>query len=238
MSQRNRREIKETIYAWWSSNIGNRENNPAAGEAGTMTLLAPCTHRPLRHHDNVAEDLFCQVPVFRCSPAADVGRVVNAEGWRIPARTLEHVMTASLSDLCRSESRLMDLMSPEEPGIAALTGLKARAAGLSAQLSNGPLEEQRGILHAIIQRIDLTPASIVLILHKTALARLLDLPYPDDQSCVSIRVPVRLRRRGVEPKMIIDSPDAGTCNPDLCRLIAQAHLWFDQLASGEACTAP
>ena len=129
-------------------------------------------------------------------------------------------------------------MSPEELGIAALTGLKARAAGLSAQLSNGPLEEQRGILHAIIQRIDLTPASIVLILHKTALARLLDLPYADDQSCVSIRVPVRLRRRGVETKMIIDSPDAGTCNvdPDLCRLIAQAHLWFDQLASGEACT--
>ena len=162
----------------------------------------------------------------------------NAEGWRIPARTLEHVVTASLSDLCRSESRLMDLMSPEEPGIAALTGLKARAAGLSAQLSNGPLEEQRGILHAMIQRIDLTPTSIVLILHKTALARLLDLPYPDDQSCVSVRVPVRLRRRGVETKMIIDSPDAGTCNvdPDLCRLIAQAHLWFDQLASGEACT--
>ena len=56
----------------------------------------------------------------------------NAEGWRIPARTLEHVVTASLSDLCRSESRLMDLMSPEELGIAALTGLKARAAGLSA----------------------------------------------------------------------------------------------------------
>ena len=38
--------------------------------------------------------------------------------------------------------------------------------------------------------------------------------------------------------MIIDSADAGTCNvdPDLCRLIAQAHLWFDQLTSGEACT--
>ena len=92
----------------------------------------------------------------------------NAEGWRIPARTLEHVVTASLSDLCRSQPRLMGLMSPEEPGIAALTGLKARAAGLSAQLSNGPLEEH--------------------------------------------------------------------VDPDLCRLIAQAHLWFDQLASGEACT--
>ena len=38
--------------------------------------------------------------------------------------------------------------------------------------------------------------------------------------------------------MIIDSPDAGTCNvdPGLCRLIAQAHSWFGQLTSGEACT--
>ena len=54
------------------------------------------------------------------------GDLAKARG---DARTLEHVVTASLSDLCRSESRLMDLMSLEEPGIAALTGLKARAAG-------------------------------------------------------------------------------------------------------------
>ena len=162
----------------------------------------------------------------------------NAEGWRIPARTLEHVVTASLSDLCRSPSRLMDLMSPEEPGIAALTRLKARATCLSDQLWNGPPEEKCRLLHATIQRIDLTPTSIVLILHKPALTRLFDLPNCDDQGSASIRVPIRLRRRGVETKMIIDSADAGTCDvdPDLCRLIAQAHLWFDQLTSGEACT--
>ena len=124
---------------------------------------------------------------------------------------------------------------PERPGPTrreprraqrSYTTRRDTIAGLSEQLSNGPLEERRGILHAIIQRIDLTPTSIVSILHKTALARLLDLPYPDDRSCVSIRVPVRLRRRGVATKTIVDSPDAGTCNvdPDLCRLIAQAHL--------------
>ena len=63
----------------------------------------------------------------------------NAEGWRIPARTLEHVVTASLSDLCRSESRLMDLMSPEEPGIAALTGFEGpggRALALSCRMAH------------------------------------------------------------------------------------------------------
>ena len=162
----------------------------------------------------------------------------NAEGWRMPARTLEQVVIASLSELCRSPSRLMDLVSPEEPCMAALAGLKARAIGLSDRLLNGPLEEKRGLLHSIIQRIDLTPTSIILLLHKPALARLLDLPCPDDQGSASIRVPIRLRRRGEEARMIIDSPDAGTCNvdPGLCRLIAQAHLWLDRLTSGEAHT--
>ena len=77
-------------------------------------------------------------------------------------------------------------MSPEEPGIAALTRLKARATCLSDQLWNGPPEEKRRLLHATIQRIDLTPTSIVLILHKPALTRLFDLPNCDDQGSASM----------------------------------------------------
>ena len=53
MSQRNRREIRETIYAWWSSNIGNRGNNPAARAlaarlrraTGVEALAEPAVHR-------------------------------------------------------------------------------------------------------------------------------------------------------------------------------------------------
>ena len=211
---------------------------------------------PRSHHGGVADHRHqvAMPPRLRPEHAESVlgiveGDALDQPGQDLPVRGLWMLAGAGFHDVPgagavsssftgRRTVGKAPAMSPEEPGIAALTGLKARAAGLSSQLSNGPLEEQRGILHAIIQRIDLTPASIILILHKTALARLLDLPYPDDQCCVSIRVPVRLRRRGVETKMIIDSPDAGTCNvdPDLCRLIAQAHLWFDQLASGEACT--
>ena len=37
----------------------------------------------------------------------------NAEGWRIPARTLEQVVTASLSDLCREP---VPIDGPHEPG--------------------------------------------------------------------------------------------------------------------------
>ena len=40
-----------------------------------MALLAFRTHRPRCHHNNVAEDLLRQIPVFGGSPAADVGRL-------------------------------------------------------------------------------------------------------------------------------------------------------------------
>ena len=53
MSQRNRGEIRDPIYAWWSSNIGNRENNPAARAlasrlrraTGVEALAEPAVHR-------------------------------------------------------------------------------------------------------------------------------------------------------------------------------------------------
>ena len=53
MSQRNRREIREIISAWWSSNIDNRENNPAARAlaarlhraTGVEALAEPAVYR-------------------------------------------------------------------------------------------------------------------------------------------------------------------------------------------------
>lgn len=53
-----------------------------------------------------------------------------------------------------------------------------------------------------------------------------------------MKIPIRFQRRGLETQLIIDGPNATTQNVeiDLCRLIAQAHNWFEQLTSGEAFT--
>jgi site-specific DNA recombinase len=70
------------------------------------------------------------------------------------------------------------------------------------------------------------------------MVEILHVSCPDDMSPVYINVPVRMQRRGVETKLIIDGPNATTRNVDmdLCRLIAQAHNWFEQLTSGEVST--
>ena len=48
--------------------------NALQREVSTVVVLAPLAHRPCRHHDNVAEDLIRQIPVFCSSPTAHVRR--------------------------------------------------------------------------------------------------------------------------------------------------------------------
>jgi len=52
---------------------------------------------------------------------------------------------------------------------------------------------------------------------------------------VSITAAIRFQRRGVESKIVIEGPDSDNIffGKNLCRLIAQARFWFDQLATGE-----
>ncbi len=56
---------------------------------------------------------------------------------------------------------------------------------------------------------------------------------PDN--AVMISVPIALRRRGVEAKLVIADPGKtrGQTDPQLCRLVARARLGFNQLASGD-----
>ena len=50
-----------------------------------------------------------------------------------------------------------------------------------------------------------------------------------------LSVPIALRRRGVEAKLVIADPGKtrGQPDPQLCRLVARARLCFDQLEAGE-----
>ncbi len=49
-------------------------------------------------------------------------------------------------------------------------------------------------------------------------------------------VPVQLRRRGVELRLVINSEAKASCKTDqsLLRAVARAHCWFDDLVSGRS----
>jgi len=162
----------------------------------------------------------------------------NNEGWRLPAKTLEYAVKSALLDFLGSQSRLMDCLQTTEPDITLVTKLKTNAAALGSILTNGAADEKRDVVQSILHRIELAPISITLNLERPGLAKIVDVPCPSDTNAIIINIPVRLRRRGVETKLLIESPGSRVRFEDmgLCRLVAQSHLWFEQLARGEAST--
>ncbi|MBM3565755.1 MAG: hypothetical protein FJX42_06555 [Alphaproteobacteria bacterium] len=52
---------------------------------------------------------------------------------------------------------------------------------------------------------------------------------------IKITVPIALRRRGVGTKLVIpgEKQQGNSVDPQLCSLIAQARVWFDDLVSGK-----
>ncbi len=59
------------------------------------------------------------------------------------------------------------------------------------------------------------------------------------EGSIDLTVPVALKRRGVEAKLVLCAAEGDIAAPDdsLIALLAKAHRWFDQLAGGGTGTA-
>jgi site-specific DNA recombinase len=94
--------------------------------------------------------------------------------------------------------------------------------------------EQDNALSSLIDRVDLghdgMRLSIKLPLSNTG--------APDGSGHLSIKrhVPMQIRRRGVELRLVVNGGARASCKTDqsLLRAVARAHCWFDDLVQGRA----
>jgi site-specific DNA recombinase len=162
------------------------------------------------------------------------------DGWRLPAAMFENTVFASVLDILDDQNRLIDALRLADQRPAELVRLERQARRVIADLTASDASRQRQILRAIVCRIDLAAAAMTIRLDCGGLATILGVDsarldqYPNDT--VTLTVPTRLRRCGVEAKLVIEGPGAVPRTRDhrLCRQIAQAHLWFSQLTSQQA----
>lgn len=159
----------------------------------------------------------------------------SKDGWRLPAKTLESAVTAPLCELLNDPIQVIDLLNQKHCSPTELTKLEMRATNLFDQIAEGGPQVRRDALNTIINRIDLSTDALAIVLNKLGLAEALGATCSKDTDLITITVPVRLKRRGVEAKMIIEGQGENSpyLNRNLCRLIAQARCWFDQLATGQ-----
>jgi len=137
--------------------------------------------------------------------------------WRLPAREIERFVEQAVLELFRNPEQLARL---------------ARSARVCRNRLPALLERAHSRAHeplSLVERIELASDEITI---EIGLAPLLS----GQLQSLRLAVPARIRRRGVEQKLVI--PGAGssattrTADPTLLRLVARSRHWFEAIASG------
>jgi site-specific DNA recombinase len=190
----------------------------------------------------------------------DRGRPQGSERrWRIAATEIETVVIDRLAKLLEDQHWVLDQCTFSDGSMGQRQAIIAKGKELSERIrsdSRGALRELLLMLLAGVTlgeaevRIDIRDSGLLAVLgiadhganhrdgsdmprnHPTAETRMAGGSPAGDVT--SIIIPTKLRRRGVETKLIVESPDASsTAEPDpaLVKMIANAHQWWDDLVA-------
>ena len=147
-------------------------------------------------------------------------------GWRLPGPRLEALVADTIADHIQRAMKEHQLRSTPD----------LRADGTADRRASSLVEALRQPAPATLGRLlksgTLAAQEMHLKLDGAALAEALDMPLADlAPELLSIASPVKLRRRGVEAKLVVGTPQPA---PDLvlARALLEAHRWAGALRAG------
>jgi len=150
-----------------------------------------------------------------------------SHGWRLPAGEIERTVAVAAAAMLEDKSALVTAI--QERGIETdrIISIVERVGGWITKLRSETPEEA---LATLVERVDLACDALNLQLQ---------LPISNDsleKLAIERRVPLTMKKRGVELKLVIQNEPSLRSKVDLVLLktVARAHRWFDQLVSGEA----
>ncbi len=161
----------------------------------------------------------------------------EADTWRLPASEIETLVVDAVHELLIDQSRLMDQLGLGRLRPDALDAALAAAAQLADALKGASGLEQRDLLQAIVERVEIGAERVIVGVKANALRRelgVLDRSAIDaaDEDLLAITIPIRLARRGSELKLVLaDRPEARRDRGLIGRL-ARGYLWFEELRTG------
>lgn len=166
------------------------------------------------------------------------GNANDQTGWRLPAREIEGAVLQFLGQLLRTSDQLVSILDGHSPTTAHLGQSLAKAQALADRLQHACLQERRHLVVPLLKRISISNGSLIFTLdrgnlmqaHGSQVARYMN--ADESVEDVDIAAPFRLRRRGVETRLVLgftDRPEGR--DPILASTIAKAYSWFRQLTS-------
>jgi len=162
----------------------------------------------------------------------------DGEGWRLPARELEGSVCNALAALLGNEKGLIDALQLRDRPPGQQQWILRHCGRLARRLAGSRPERRRNLITAIISRIRIEPGRLILDVNRSGLADLvtggdgrspLSASVADD---LSVAVPLAIKRRGVEAKLVLTQGASREPDDALIMLIARAHRWMHQLTEG------
>jgi len=162
----------------------------------------------------------------------------DTDTWRLPAIEIETLVVDAVQALLIDQSRLMDQLGLGRLRPDALDAALAAAAQLADALKGASGSEQRDLLQAIVERVEIGAERVIVDLDAAALWTELGAPQerPVDPEArdpgLQLTIPIRLARRGSELKLVMADRQETRRDRGLIGRLARGYLWFEELRTG------
>jgi DNA invertase Pin-like site-specific DNA recombinase len=153
----------------------------------------------------------------------------GSKSLRVSAHEIEHALLTSLSQLLRDRTHLVKLIKARSSSVDLPTAIRFASAS-SEKLKSGLPHEKREILLQLLNRVTFNKKKLLVEIKRDAF---FGIASSASKSAFTIEIPVSLKQRGVETRLIIEGEETPH-NRDaaLIKTIARATSWFDDLATG------
>ena len=170
---------------------------------------------------------------YYISSALNGKRTHNDRGWRLPAEEIENLVKDCLNRFLGDQLQLINALSPDTPAMQEMERI--------AEFSQSKPHVQRidDLVRRILKRVMVSEGKLHLELSTASLRQIIGLrPIEHGNKTYQLEFPIRLKRRGVETKLVvINSAHAASRKvPNLIKLVARSNDWFERLKSGEICS--
>ncbi len=158
------------------------------------------------------------------------------EGWRLSAPEIERVVATAAAKLLDNRAIIMAALEGVQLDSVAIAEVLKSVKTFTSRLRSD--SEQASALVTLVDRVDLHSDAIRLTLSLAALIPQ-DRPVQADAKDLTVTqtLPLRLMRRGIGTKLIIDGvKDCASrdVHAALLRLVARSQGWFEALITGHA----
>ncbi|MGB0748554.1 MAG: recombinase family protein [Magnetospiraceae bacterium] len=178
-------------------------------------------------------------------PLLTGSRAATPHGRRVPAGDLEQIVDERIFEFLCDPAQIHDAITPWIQDVAERHALMRRSHDLSQQWNASAPPEKRSILQRLVHRIELGRETLEIHIRSKDLISIPGSkshwrsdnspPITQDRPIV-LNVPARLKRVGMETRLLIEgagSGPRGTPDRSLLRLIGQAHLYHAMVMNNQ-----